>query len=266
MKNITRRQFGKSVAAMAAIAAIPKIAFGQIQPASLAFPKGFLWGCATAAYQVEGAAAEDGRGPSIWDTFSHTPGKTYNGETGDVADDTYHLYKEDIRLLRNLGVGTYRMSSPGPASSPNGKGRPNPKGMDYYNRVVDELLANHITPYITLFHWDLPQALPGGWQSRDTSKAFADYAPMSPSGLGDRVNHFMTTNEFTCFTDLGYRVGQFAPGLKLPTAKPTRCATTGFWRMGWRYRRFAPIRRGNPGRPGGKRQRFCSRHRNSGAH
>jgi beta-glucosidase len=222
MKNITRRQFGKSAAAMAAIAAIPKIAFGQIQPASLAFPKGFLWGCATAAYQVEGAAAEDGRGPSIWDTFSHTPGKTYNGETGDVADDTYHLYREDIRLMRNLGVATHRMSISWSRVFPEGKGMPNNKGMDYYNRVVDELLANHITPYITLFHWDLPQALPGGWRSRDTSKAFADYAAYVTRRLSDRVSHFMTTNEFTCFTDLGYREGRFAPGLRLPDGEANR--------------------------------------------
>jgi beta-glucosidase len=164
---------------------------------------------------VEGGAAEDGRGPSVWDTFSHTAGKTHNGETGDVADDSYHLYKEDVKLLKALGVSTYRMSISWSRVFPSGTGPVNPKGMDYYHRVIDELLANNITPYVTLFHWDLPQALPDGWQSRDTPKAFADYAAYIGKHLSDRVHHFMTTNEFTCFTNLGYRIGQFAPGLKL---------------------------------------------------
>ena len=218
MRNLSRRDFGKTVAAAAALSGVslPRFAFGQAPASDLAYPKGFLWGCATAAYQVEGGAKADGRGPSIWDTFSHTPGKTYHGETGDVADDSYHLYKEDVRLLKNLGVGGYRMSISWSRVFPKGTGQPNPLGLDYYNRVVDELLANNITPYITLFHWDLPQALPGGWQSRDTSKAFADYAAYITRHLSDRVHHFMTTNEFTCFTDIGYRDGRFAPGLRLP--------------------------------------------------
>ena len=168
MKSITRRQFGKTMAATAAFAGatLPKLAFGLPQAESLHFPKGFLWGCATAAYQIEGAAREDGRGPSIWDTFSHVPGNTFHGDTGDVADDSYHRYKEDIRLLKNLGVSTYRMSISWSRIFPHGTGQANPLGLDYYQRVVDELLANNITPYITLFHWDLPQALPGGWQNR----------------------------------------------------------------------------------------------------
>lgn len=223
MKDLTRRQFGKTVAAAAAATyagvALPRFAFGEPQPSALHYPKGFLWGCATAAYQIEGGAADDGRGPSVWDTFSHTPGKTNHGETGDVADDSYHLYKEDVQLLKNLGVSTYRMSISWSRVFPSGTGQFNPKGLDYYNRVVDELLANNITPYITLFHWDLPQALPGGWQNRDTSKAFADYAAFMSKRLGDRVHHIMTTNEFVCFTDLGYRYGSFAPGLKLPAAE-----------------------------------------------
>lgn len=181
------------------------------------FPQGFLWGCATAAYQIEGGARDGGRGPSVWDTFSHTPGKTHNGDTGDVADDSYHLYKEDVQLLKNLGVRGYRMSISWSRVFPEGKGQPNPAGLDYYNRVIDELLANNITPYVTLFHWDLPQALPGGWQSRDTSLAYAEYAGFIARHLSDRVHHFMTTNEFTCFTDLGYGTGEFAPGLKLPS-------------------------------------------------
>jgi beta-glucosidase len=221
MRAINRREFGKGVAAAAATFAglsSPRFAFGQPKASSLSYPKGFLWGCATAAYQIEGGARDDGRGPSVWDTFSHTQGKTNRGETGDVADDSYRLYKEDVKLLKNLGVGIYRMSISWSRVFPSGTGQPNAKGLDYYSRVVDELLANNITPYITMFHWDLPQALPGGWQSRDTSKAFADYAGFMAKHLGDRVHHFMTTNEFICFTDSGYKTGQFAPGLKLPDA------------------------------------------------
>ena len=173
-----------------------------------------MWGCATAAYQIEGGVNEGGRGASIWDVFSHTPGKTYNGDTGDVADDSYHLYKEDIRLLQNLGVSAYRMSIAWPRIFPQGTGQPSQAGLDYYKRVLDELHENSITPYVTLFHWDLPAALPGGWQSRATSLAFADYAGYVARQLSDRVRHFMTTNEFACFTDLSYRIGQFAPGLQ----------------------------------------------------
>jgi beta-glucosidase len=219
MSPITRRQFGKtaiaSTAAALAATAMPKFAWSQHPSSGLAFPKGILWGCATAAYQIEGAAAEDGRGPSLWDTFSHTPGKTFHGETGDVADDSYHRYKEDVQLLKALGVSMYRMSISWSRVFPTGVGPVNPKGLDYYHRVVDELLANNITPYVTLFHWDTPAALPGGWQNRDTTKAFGDYAAFIGKHLGDRVKHFMTTNELTCFTDLGYRIGRFAPGLQI---------------------------------------------------
>ncbi len=226
MKNLTRRQFGTGVAATTAAAlasvSLPRVALGQAHSAARSLPEGFLWGCATAAYQIEGGAAEDGRGPSVWDVFSHKPGITVNGDTGDVADDSYHLYKEDVRLLKNLGVATYRMSISWSRIFPQGTGQPNPKGLDYYNRVVDELLASKITPYITLFHWDLPQTLQdkvGGWQSRETSKAFAEYAAYVTKHLGDRVHHWMTTNEFVCFTDLGYQTGRFAPGLKVSPAQ-----------------------------------------------
>ena len=223
MKEITRRQFGQTIAATAAVTAtgisLPSTLLAAPAPAGATFPKGFHWGCATAAYQVEGAATEDGRGPSDWDVWSHTPGITNNGDTGDVADDSYHRYKEDVQLLKNLGVSTYRMSIAWSRIFPTGKGEPNPKGLDYYNRVIDELLANRITPYVTLFHWDLPAALPGGWQSRDTALAYADYAAYVSKHIGDRVHHFMTTNEFVCFTDLGYKEGRFAPGLKLPPAQ-----------------------------------------------
>ncbi len=201
-----------------------------------------MWGCATAAYQIEGGVNEGGRGPSIWDVFSHTPGKTYNGDTGDVADDSYHLYKEDVRLLKNLGVGAYRMSISWSRIFPQGKGQPNQSGLDYYKRVLDELLANHITPYVTLFHWDLPAALPGGWQSRETAMAFADYAGYVARQLSDRVHHFMTTNEFSCFTDLSYRNGQFAPGLSCPRPRRTRSPPRNSGARAGRRRRSAPTR------------------------
>jgi len=223
MIKLTRRRFAQSAAATAATAfataSLPKFALAQIgTPAELKFPSGFLWGCATASYQVEGAVNEDGRKPSIWDTFSHTPGKTHDGDTGDVADDFYHRYKEDIQTLKGLGCKGFRLSIAWSRIFPDGTGQPNPKGLDFYNRVVDECHANGIEPYVTLFHWDLPQALPNGWQSRDTPKAFADYAGYVAKHLSDRVHYFFTTNEFVCFTDLSYKIGQFAPGLKLDDA------------------------------------------------
>jgi beta-glucosidase len=221
MKRISRRDFGKAAAATMALAGagLPETSFSQARPGDLRFPDGFTWGCATASYQIEGAAQEGGRKPSVWDIFSHTPGKTFHGDTGDVADNSYHLYKEDVQLLKNLGAGAYRMSIAWPRVFPDGKGQPNPIGLDYYKRVIDELLANNITPYVTLFHWDLPVALPDGWQSRDTSLAYADYAGYVARELQDRVKHFMTTNELICFTDNGYQIGKFAPGLKLPPAQ-----------------------------------------------
>ena len=191
-------------------------------PAHRRFPDGFLWGTATASYQVEGAVNEDGRGPSIWDTFSHTPGKVVNNATGDVADDHYHRYKEDVQLMKSLGVKCYRFSIAWSRVFPQGAGSPNPKGLDFYNRLVDELIANGIQPFATLYHWDLPQALQekgGGWESRDTSKAFADYAGYVAERLSDRVKHFFTINEFGAFVELGYRIGIHAPGVKLPPGR-----------------------------------------------
>ncbi|RYF99574.1 MAG: glycosyl hydrolase family protein, partial [Caulobacteraceae bacterium] len=181
----------------------------------LSFPSDFLWGCATAAYQIEGAVKEDGRGETNWDVFSHTPGKVANGDTGDVACDSYHRIDTDIALLKNLGVKTYRLSLAWARIFPDGRGQPNQKGLDYYNRVVDGLLEAGIQPYVTMFHWDLPTALPGGWQNRDTALAFAEYAGFTAGRLGDRVKHFITTNEIRCFTDLGHLVGIHAPGLQL---------------------------------------------------
>ena len=229
--RLSRRTFAKlfSSAALAPVA-LPVLAeyapraeaqAANPTPASVrSFPQGFLWGSATASYQVEGAVKEDGRGPSIWDTFSHIPGKTNNGDTGDVANDHYHLYKSDIQLMKALGLQTYRFSVAWPRVFPNGTGTPNPKGLDFYNRLVDELLANNIQPYCTLFHWDLPQALEdkGGWQSRDTSEAFGTYAGYVAQHLSDRVKHFMTLNEMRSFVDIGYKDGRHAPGLKLPPA------------------------------------------------
>ena len=221
MKRFTRREFAKTLGAAGAAAGMPlPAALGQ-SPAlkPLAFPPNFLWGCATSAYQIEGAVAVDGRGPSNWDIFSHTPGKTHQGETGDVAADSYHLYKDDVKLLKELGAKTYRFSVSWSRIFPEGRGKPNAAGLAYYQRLIDELLNNGIEPYVTLFHWDLPQALEGGWQSRDTPKAFGDYAAYAARKLSDRVRHFMTTNEMVCFTDLSYQIGQFAPGLKLAAAQ-----------------------------------------------
>jgi beta-glucosidase len=183
------------------------------------FPDTFLWGTATASYQVEGAAEEDGRKPSVWDTFSHQAGRTAMGHTGDVSVDQYHRYPQDIQLMKSLGVKAYRFSIAWPRVFPDGSGQPNEKGIAYYERLVDALQAAGIEPYATLFHWDLPQALQdrvGGWQSRETSKYFGEYAGFVARRLGDRVSHFFTINEFACFTDLSYGIGIFAPGLKLP--------------------------------------------------
>ena len=185
------------------------------------FPQGFLWGSATASYQVEGGVNEGGRGKTIWDTFSHTPGKTANGDTGDVADDSYHRYKEDVALMKSLGLKGCRFSVAWSRIFPSGTGAPNAAGLDYYNRVVDELLGAGIQPYCTLFHWDLPQALEdkGGWQNRDTAKAYGDYAGYMAGKISDRVKNFMTVNELRSFTELGYQNGMHAPGLKVDAAK-----------------------------------------------
>jgi beta-glucosidase len=186
---------------------------------SSSFPSGFRWGTATSAYQIEGAVNEDGRGSSIWDRHAHTRGKILDHSNADVANDHYHLYKEDVQLMKVLGVKAYRFSIAWPRVFPEGAGSANPKGLDFYNRLVDELLANGIEPFATLYHWDLPQALQdrlGGWVSRDTSKAFADYAGYLAERLSDRVKHIFTINECSRFVDLGYGVGPDAPGLALP--------------------------------------------------
>ncbi|MGW4640224.1 GH1 family beta-glucosidase [Sphaerisporangium sp. NPDC004334] len=178
------------------------------------FPEGFVWGAATAAYQIEGAVRDDGRGPSVWDTFSRTPGKVASGHTGDVACDHYHRYAEDVRLMADLGLGAYRFSVSWPRVQPDGAGPVNTRGLDFYDRLVDELVAAGITPYVTLYHWDLPQALEdrGGWTSRDTAHRLAEYAEVVHARLGDRVRHWTTLNEPWVQAFLGYGNGVHAPG------------------------------------------------------
>jgi beta-glucosidase len=181
-----------------------------------AFPSDFVWGAATAAYQVEGAATEDGRGESIWDRFSATPGKVVNGDTGAVACDTYHRYAEDIGLMRSLGIGAFRFSVAWPRILPEGRGRVNQAGLDFYDRLVDDSLANGLDPYVTLYHWDLPQVLEdrGGWPARETVEAFTEYTEVVVSRLGDRVRHWITQNEPWVASWLGYGLGLHAPGRK----------------------------------------------------
>jgi beta-glucosidase len=181
------------------------------------FPQDFLWGTATAAYQVEGAVNEGGRGRTIWDTFAHTPGTTFLGDTGDVADDFYHLFPKDLQLMKEMGVKAFRFSTAWSRIYPDGTGKPNQAGIDFYNRLVDALMAADIAPYCTLYHWDLPQKLQdrGGWENRDTATAFANYAGFTAGFLSDRVKHFMTMNEMRSFVELGYGQGVHAPGLRL---------------------------------------------------
>jgi beta-glucosidase len=180
------------------------------------FPENFLWGTATAAYQVEGAANEDGRGASIWDTFSHTPGKVYRGDTGDIACDQYHRFEEDLDLMAELGLQAYRFSVSWPRIQPEGSGSANQKGLDHYRRLVEGLRERGIEPMLTLYHWDLPQSLEdrGGWTSRETSERFSEYARVVYEALGDSVRFWITLNEPWVSAWLGYGVGVHAPGRK----------------------------------------------------
>src|SRR5260221_2933756 len=174
---------------------------------SSSFPSGFLWGTATSAYQIEGAVSEDGRGPSIWDRHAHIPGKILDRSNADFASDHYHLHGQDVQLMKALGVKAYRFSIAWPRVFPEGAGSPNPKGLDFYHRLLDELLANGIEPFATLYHWDLPQTLQdrfGGWMSRDTAKAFADYSAHVAERLSDRVKHTFTINECSRLVHLGH--------------------------------------------------------------
>jgi beta-glucosidase len=186
----------------------------------LSFPAGFVWGAATAAYQVEGAVATDGRGPSIWDTFAHTPGVVLGGDTGDVAIDHYHRFREDVSLMSSLGLTAYRFSISWSRVQPDGSGPVNAKGLDFYRRLVDTLLTAGIEPWPTLYHWDLPQALEdaGGWPVRDTAYRFAEYAGLVHDAIGDRITNLTTVNEPWCAAFLGYASGDHAPGRREPEA------------------------------------------------
>ena len=180
------------------------------------FPADFRWGAAVSAYQIEGAVAEDGRGESIWDRFSATPGKVVGGDSGAVACDSYHRYREDVRLMKELGLSAYRFSIAWPRILPEGRGRTNAAGLDFYDKQVDELLAAGIEPFVTLYHWDLPQALEdrGGWPVRETAEAFAEYVEVVAGRLGDRVRNWITQCEPWVVAWLGYGTGEHAPGRK----------------------------------------------------
>ncbi|MBD2086606.1 GH1 family beta-glucosidase [Trichocoleus sp. ST-U3] len=189
------------------------------------FPENFIWGAATSAYQIEGAATEGDRKPSVWDTFSATPGRVENGDTGAVACDHYHRYETDVELMAQLGIKHYRFSIAWPRIIPDGRGNVNEKGIDFYKRLVDCLHKHGITPHATLFHWDSPQALEdlyGSWRSREMASDFADYVTAVVSRLGDRITNWMTINEIPCFTDFAYDVDKdppFAPGTRVKTRK-----------------------------------------------
>ena len=236
--DLTRRGFAKAAGAAAlgvTSAAAQTPAERALKPApeiAASFPDGFCWGVATSAFQIEGAVKEDGRGASIWDTYAHTPGKIKGGHNADIANDHYHRYRDDVKLMQDMGVRNYRFSIAWPRIFPDGVGQPNAKGIDFYNRLIDALSEAGIEPFPTLYHWDLPQALQnkGGWQSRDTASAFADYAGFVAGKLGDRVRQYFTINEFFSFVDVGHRGFdsmvdgkkiriELAPGLRLSNAK-----------------------------------------------
>ena len=192
----------------------------------MSFPENFVWGAAASSYQIEGAAQKDGRGLSVWDVFSHTPEKTFLGHHGNVACDHYHRYEEDVTLMQQIGLKGYRLSIAWPRILPNGTGQINQAGLDFYDRLIDALLKVGITPYVTLFHWDLPYELytRGGWLNRDSAHWFADYATAVAGCLGDRVQHWMTINEPGVFTNVGHKDGRHAPGDQLSNRHILRIA------------------------------------------
>jgi beta-glucosidase len=229
MQRFSRRNFGRLLSLSASAATLPAAAWAATASGPLVhsaqpgrnFPPGFLWGTATSAYQIEGATTEDGRGPSIWDTFSHIKNRTYTGDNGDNASDHFHRYREDVAIMRDLGIQAYEFSVSWPRVFPTGTGQPNPIGLDFYHRLVDLLHEGGIEPFCTLYHWDLPQPLSdkGGWQNPDTAKALAAYSGYVARHLGDRVHNFITMSEITTFVDEGYRNGTDAPGLRLSPAE-----------------------------------------------
>lgn len=228
MVRINRRDFGRLLGLSASIAALPATGMAASPAAAAAntpsgrlFPSSFLWGVATSSYQIEGAPEEEGRGLSIWDTFSRVKKNTYTGDNGDVADDEFHRYREDTAIMQELGVKAYQFSVSWSRIFPEGTGTPNPRGWDYYDRMIETLLQAGVEPYCTLYHWDLPQTMMtvGGWQSQDTAKAFADYSAVAARHLSDRVKNFITISEIGQLVDGGYRYGTDAPGLKLTNAQ-----------------------------------------------
>ena len=191
----------------------------------MTFPENFLWGAASASYQIEGGVNEGGRGVSIWDAFSHTPGNIKNGDTGDVAADSYHRWQEDVQMVKDMGLDAYRFSIAWPRIDPNGDGSWNPKGFAYYDRLVDALLEAGVQPWVTLYHWDLPQALQGrgGWQNEETVQRYAAYAKQAAEHFKGRVRCWFTFNEPQCFIGLGYGSGEHAPGLRLTDGELDIC-------------------------------------------
>ncbi len=231
----SRRHFLSKTAGLAAVVAATGVpaSIASAKPARTAksspndfsFPPDFYWGAATAAYQIEGAANEDGRKPSVWDTFCRIPGRVKNGDTGDVACDHYHRFEDDVKLMAELGIKHYRFGISWPRIIPDGRGAVNEKGVDFYRRLTDTLLQHGITPHATLLHWDSPQALEdryGSWRSREMAKDFAEYCSQTVKRLGDRITDWMTINEIYCFTYMGYGVGkvpQHAPGTVVKARK-----------------------------------------------
>jgi beta-glucosidase len=223
MPRVSRRRFVTASAASVAAAATGSAATGSAKrkapspSVGHAFPAGFAWGCASAAYQVEGGWDADGKGPSVWDMFVRKEGTVWRGHTGDMACDHYHRYREDVALMKEMGLRAYRFSVSWPRVLPEGTGATNPKGLEFYDRLIDELLAAGIEPWVTCFHWDFPLGLyrRGGWLNRDSAQWFADYAGLLSTRFSDRVSHWMTHNEPQVFIGMGHLSGQFAPGDKL---------------------------------------------------
>ncbi len=211
----------------------------------LLFPENFIWGAATSSYQIEGAWNEDGKGESIWDRFSHTAGKILNGDNGDIAADHYHRFQDDVDLMKSMGLKAYRFSISWPRILPNGRGEINQKGIDFYSRLVDSLLKAGITPFATLYHWDLPQVLfeEGGWPVRSTAEAFVEYTDVITQALGDRVKNWMTHNEPAVVATLGYLLGEHAPGIKDDLVSTVRSAHHLLLSHGWSV---PVIRRNSP--------------------
>ena len=272
--RFTRRQLamvGASAlgtsAAAAPSGARPGDAAAAGREASRAFPAGFRWGTATAAYQIEGAVIEDGRGPSIWDTFTHTPGKIRNDANGDIADDHYHRYREDVQSIKALAATAYRFSISWPRIFPQGVGAPNPKGLEFYDRLLDSLVANGIAPYPTLYHWDLPQALPAGGKGATPPRHSRTMPVTSPKSSATRARHFFTLNECATFVELGHGTGVVCarieaaarpaePGPASCVARPRACGTGD----------PCALARGHASRAGGERQRLRASHRDARAY